>query len=313
MVGELLHDHKIPAIYGNTYSDRIEDIKNMSVHNKFHKNTLFQRIKGGLGNQLFQIISGYGIAKKNNMNFIIIDTSDIRRDFTHTNNNTYAIKTVFNNFPVLNMNCINVDVLNYYVEPAEKCFEYSEMKFNDDIFLDGYFQNEKYFSFCKNEVFYKLKSNHQYERFFEMMFGAKSEYYREKTANGYFIHVRRGDYVKHPLYSINYDKYFASAISYVLGQDPDAYFFVVSDDIEYCKTYSVLEGINKEFMTLHDIETLYFMSYCKKGAICSNSTFSWWGSYLNENPDKIVTFPSKWVNNDWVNDIYYEGAVTIYC
>jgi len=158
-----------------------------------------------------------------------------------------------------------------------------------------------------------LKSNYQYERYFEMMFGTKAEYYREKTANSYFIHIRRGDYVNHPLYSIHYDKYYSSAISFVLSLDPDAFFYVVSDDMEYCKTYDVLKDIQKEFMPLHDIETLYFMSYCKRGAICSNSTFSWWGSYLNENPDKIVTFPSKWVNNDWVNDIYYEGAVTIYC
>jgi hypothetical protein len=53
------------------------------------------------------------------------------------------------------------------------------------------------------------------------------------------------------------------------------------------------------------------MSLCSKGGVCCNSSFSWWGSYLNESKGKTVLFPSKWVNTYWKNDIYYKGSTII--
>ena len=53
------------------------------------------------------------------------------------------------------------------------------------------------------------------------------------------------------------------------------------------------------------------MSFCEKGGICANSSFSWWASYINANSKKVVTFPSKWLNNSWENDIYYENSTVI--
>jgi hypothetical protein len=317
MIGCIMKLNGICPIDYKLYDDNLKLFDGYSYHNKDHKNTLYMRIQGGIGNQLFQIVSGYGIAMKNDMNFVVIDSCDIKKDFTHTTDNRYILQSFFKEFPNIKIDCINIDQIPYFKDKTENCFQYSELKFQDDVLLDGYFQNEKYFNFCRNDILNKLKSNNKYYNFFELLYQDRAKQYIELAKNSYFIHVRRGDYVKNPtfskLYSINYDKYFTSAISYVLEIDPDAFFFVVSDDIEYCKTYHVLNNIKKGFVQLEDIETLYFMSYCYKGGICSNSTFSWWGSYLNENPDKIVTFPSKWMNNDWINDIYYDGSITINC
>jgi len=129
--------------------------------------------------------------------------------------------------------------------------------------------------------------------------------------NSYFIHVRRGDYLNSDLYTFDTDSYYKIAIQYILSVTPDAHFIIVSDDIEYCKTYSVFNNIHKTFMDLPVLETLYLMSLCTKGGICANSTFSWWGSYLNDNPDKVVFFPEKWINKPWSNNIFYKNSIVV--
>ena len=85
---------------------------------------------------------------------------------------------------------------------------------------------------------------------------------------------------------------------------------IFSDDTIWCsqsftkKNIMILTGMN-------ELETLYCMIKCKGGAVISNSTFSWWGSYLNTNPSKLVIFPKKWVNATWKNDIYYKGSIVL--
>jgi hypothetical protein len=101
------------------------------------------------------------------------------------------------------------------------------------------------------------------------------------------------------------------AIKHILSITPEAHFYIVSDDIEYCKTFAGFKKINKTFIDLPALETLYLMSLCEKGGICGNSTFSWWGSYLNKSSQKVVTFPGKWLKNTWKNDIYYNDSVVI--
>jgi len=57
--------------------------------------------------------------------------------------------------------------------------------------------------------------------------------------------------------------------------------------------------------------SIYLMSLCSKGGICANSSFSWWGSYLNPSEDKTVVMPKRWINLDKPIDIYYENVVVL--
>ena len=132
------------------------------------------------------------------------------------------------------------------------------------------------------------------------------------STQSYFIHIRRGDYVNSPKHYVELQNYYINAVKYITDIDSSALFYIISDDITWCKTYKPLVNINKIFYeNTNELETLYFMSKCVKGGICGNSTFAWWGSYLNQNSNKIVIFPNKWINTGAIIDIYYEGSIVI--
>lgn len=322
MIGYILNKNNIYPIHSNLYDNDIFMYNNLfyksgSYHNAIHNKILFIRTCGGLGNQMFQIASGYGIAKKNNMDCVIINSSNVlKSDFTHTTDNNYFMDTIFSKFPIVNLECINIKKEKYYKEESKDCFVFNDVVLkDDDIVLNGYFQNEKYFIDYKNIIVEKFKDNNLYKH---VLNSVKNHQKYELLKNSYFLHVRRGDYVNNPTHQIDYDTYYSKAISYILEKDKNAHFVIISDDIEFCKTYRVLNNINKAFYDNHDnqdnqdsLVTIYFMSLFYKGGICCNSTFSWWGSYLNNNRNKLVLFPNKWINNEWIVDIYYENSIII--
>ena len=320
LVGHILNTKNIYPINYALYTDHNDKINDSSYHNSKHKKTIYMRIHGGLGNQMFQVAYGYGMALKHNMNVMIVNSSHTSpRSFTHISNNNKIVNTFFKDFPIIDARYINLNAIKHFKQPDQDCFEYKEYDiFNEDIYLDGYFQNEKYFinslqfynndklnkKSCKGAIIESFKNNNVYSTFLQN--------HINDVQNQYFIHVRRGDYLKTPqFYVIDYDKYYSLAIEHIMTKDPDATFCIFSDDIEYCKTYHVFNNINKTFLDYDDFLTIYAMSLCSKGGICCNSTFSWWGSFMNENPDKIVTMPSRWLNNDWQNDVFYENVVII--
>jgi len=120
--------------------------------------------------------------------------------------------------------------------------------------------------------------------------------------NEYFIHIRRGDYVGNKLYEIDYDTYFSSAINTLIKYNNKIKLNVLSNDIEYCKSYNVLNKFSSEIdITFIDcvdeIECFYLMTQCV-GGILSNSSYSWWASYINNNNDKKFIIPKKWIFNE---------------
>lgn len=312
IVGYILNKNNIYPININLYTDELWGYnKKISYHNKKHKHTLIVRIHGGIGNQMFQIASGYGIAQKNNMNMFILNSSDvIKKDFTHTTDNNFFVKSIFSTYPRIDMENIVVNDLELYNEDDRDCYTCTEVILDRDILLNGYFQNEKYFIDYKYDIIQKFTANPYYSSVLKYV--SENKEIGQLLTKSYFIHVRRGDYLLHKsLYGIDYDSYYTKAIAYILERDADAHFYITSDDMAFCKDYSVFQNIKKTFMVLKPLESMYFMSLCYKGAICCNSTFSWWGSYLNRNPHKMVLFPSKWINKECNNDIYYKNSIVI--
>ena len=250
------------------------------------------QITGRLGNQLFQIATAYALARQSNQNFVMV--------YNGYNQYEQEYKSYFHELPwITRQNLPNSPNLNIYSEKhgGVNCFQYNsnlnlkvqELK-SQALYLDGYFQNEKYFK-CYTDNLKKMFLKKPVE-----------------NVNGYFIHVRRGDYVNHPVYEIDYTSYLKKAIEHF---PKDSQFYVVSDDITYCKTSEMFKQLTLALLTfveLDTIDTLNFMAACK-GGICANSSFSWWGAYLGGR--EIVTFPKQWINNGMEVDIFFENSIVI--
>ena len=138
-----------------------------------------------------------------------------------------------------------------------------------------------------------------------------------KKNNSISVHVRRGDYVK-----LNHScsvSYYNNAIKFMESKNENQNFIVFSDDIEWCKKNLIIKNkctfIDERFK-LKDYHELILMKFCKHNII-SNSTFSWWGAFLNYNKDgnQKVIYPEKWFGNKLkhlnTNDLFPERWINI--
>ncbi len=281
---------------------------------------LFMRLHGGLGNQLFQCASAHGIARMTGRLPVLVFT-DSAEHYQHNKGIREYIDSVFKDMCCISYEHIYHWQFVYWSEtdpetPPDACFTYNAdlvakiCAIDEPVFMDGYFQNENYFR-CVKQVLLG--------HFYDPITTAKIVEKYPRVEESYFIHVRRGDYVGNQLYNINYDAYLEKALKHVLkGVDEKVHFYVVSNDIAYCKSHPLLvSGSNINITLLDDeqitpLETLHFMASCKLGGICANSSFSWWGSYFNSNPEKRVYFPHEWMTNiTGPIDVYPDGALVI--
>jgi hypothetical protein len=211
---------------------------------------------------------------------------------THVSDNYKYFHTVFQGLPHTAL--CGIDAANLYIEEERDCFSYNDTILNSrlneggDLALTGYFQCEEYFKWNRNDIIYMFVRPHILNEIRDTF---------PKVDTSYFIHIRRGDYVNHPLYMIDYDKYYTKALAFIRENDTvDQHFYIVSDDIDFCKNYGVLDTVaNKTYVeNLDEVQTLYLMSLCRRGGVCVNSTFSWWGGYLCMTRGGKVIIPQPW-------------------
>ncbi len=180
-------------------------------------------------------------------------------------------------------------------EKKDYIFEPEVLSAKGNIVLWGYWQTEKYFADIAPDISKEFS-------FKEKLSGEAAEIAKKiKNTNSVSIHIRRGDYAKFKnVKKIVGDtdiSYYGRAISYIAELVSKPHFFVFSDDIAWCR-----ENVRIPFpATYLDEKTagpknayhLELMSLCKHNII-ANSTFSWWGAWLNQNQGKIVVAPKKW-------------------
>lgn len=179
-------------------------------------------------------------------------------------------------------------------------------------YLDGFWQGEEYFKSAKETIqreltFKQELKNHNLELAHQI-----------RTRNSVSIHIRRDDYVWHPIHSRFFAEckpdYYHNAIAFIEKQIENPHFFVFSDDLVWPKQ-SLIFGkhlvtfVDQNLGTPHYYEDMFLMSLCQHNII-ANSSFSWWGAWLNQNPQKIVIAPQRWfrtkendggiVPKDWI-------------
>lgn len=235
-------------------------------------------LSGGLGNQLFQLAALDTISKQTNR--IPYFTSLVTTKTHHSSKNYFD--SIFSNWK-------STLVLNLPAEQVEETsYEFKKWKLEKSkpVILCGYFQNYKYVS---------------------SEFESKLSFPECLELPGAFLHIRGGDYVNHSLHDVNLQEYYNRAIQHFPSGTK---FYVFTNDKEYAMSLNILEKIEYEFIEEPDeLLALALMKNCKLGGICANSTFSWWGAYLNRK-NRILVIPSKWFNSDiYIRGYFFPEAI----
>ena len=227
------------------------------------------KIQGGLGNQLFQFAYAYSLSK---IYDVCLDTS------------FYSTSSHDRQFQLDHITNVSLPIVNIHNKHPNKIIDdhhFRDRVFSHDVdyFLEGYWQSEKYFLNTKQDIIDSF------------IWPVIQDYnFNDSCA----VHVRRGDYLKaqhvHHVQTIDYYNQCLDIIQ------PKGNVYVFSDDVEWCENN--LCGSKITIINSNDnIYDLRMMSLCTNNII-ANSSFSWWGAWLNQTEDKKILYPKNWFNDN---------------
>lgn len=252
-------------------------------------------LMGGLGNQMFQIAHAINHAKRLSIDCFFDKNSFLplqgKKTFEYENNIFKKIKFVDE---------INVPLMRLYeADIIDRNLENLLLNYNVEFF--GYFQSNIFFQ--------------DYEDYIKEIFSPTEDFINEAYTRYNFInnntvslHIRRGDYLLFPNAHPTIDEsYINAALKYCEDYEN---LLIFTDDKEWANSLNLRNSFIVEGQ--EDYEDLWLMSLCKDNII-SNSSFSWWGSFLNKNPDKKIIVPSLWVGPEGPNmdKIYNDNFIKI--
>ena len=263
------------------------DISNMGGYQlpfRHHEDEELQKLfKSSLGafNITYEIASCNEVAK-------LRGWGDVRK---FGNRLTRKVRRIFNCYPK-----------TYIKEKTPHGFDKDVCDCGNSAYLDGYFINRHYFESVENHIRKEFTFRHPLD-------GKNIELLRQiMTTNSVSIHVRRGDYtvaqMTSGIFNILDIEYYKKAVKVISEMVDNPKFYVFSDDLQW---------VRENLGFIHDIVIpsdkrsqqpwidLRLMSCCKHN-ITANSTFSWWGAWLNQEPNKIVVVPEKWYRNPELNN-----------
>ena len=258
------------------------------------------KLLGGLGNQMFQYALGRQLSIKNNDSLMLDLTDLLKRDGINYTPREYELD-------VFNIDCAGKILPGEFKSFKERfTFKYLTKKVNENghrfspkvlalkgnLDLNGFWQNEKYFKSIEDVI----------RRDFTLKAGVlpvgDPAIKKISAANSVSVHFRLGDYLSNPnarnFHGVLDVDYYKAAIVKINELVGSPYFFIFSDNVDWVKENFVFEQghtfISQEGNAAVDMQ---LMSACKHHII-ANSSFSWWGAWLDPKPDKIVIAPKQW-------------------
>lgn len=272
------------------------------------------KIQGGLGNQMFQYALARYLQEKTRQE-IILDLSyyslgGVKRGDTPRGyeldkfNINESFKKDFSSTPF--KATFFGKILRRIKNESAFVFYRKYLNPKENACLIGFWQSEKYFKDIESIIRKEFTLKDKIEERGDI---DESKKYLEKiknSKNSISINIRRGDYANNQktrnYHGLLTTDYFLEGIKYIIKekeyQKEDVDIFVFSDDVDWCmenlnffKDFGKIIFVPKEISAT---DTLYLISKCQNNII-ANSSFSWWGAWLNNNPSKIVIAPKSWM------------------
>lgn len=274
---------------------------------------IVSQLLGGLGNQMFQYALARNLAEKKRTE-LLLDISLLldrapRENFTFRDydldllniKEKFTLSSIFakiTKIPTIPIWFSSIDKRLRYKIVKEKCgkiFDKSIFSLRGNLYLEGFWQNEKYFKDIENIIRKEFIFKHKVEKYSLVILN------KIISTNSVCLNVRRTDYISNPgtnklMGEINLD-YYEKAAEIISSKIKKPCYYIFSDDIEWCRNNLKLkypyEFIGHEHAGYKFSTYLQLMISCKH-FIIPNSTFAWWAAWLNSSETKIVIGPERW-------------------
>ena len=283
-------------------------------------------IIGGLGNQLFQYAFAVALKTHHPDEEVLIDTSHFHTIFFkkykgRNLHNGFELDSILENVIIPHASARQLMKLTYYVpnylvsrfvrkflpkrkseyiELTDFTFDPNALCMQGNFYYEGYWQTANYFEGIEEDIKRAFK--------FKPLDSENLQWIAQmQSQESVSIHVRRGDYINNVGFGGICDlDYYVAAIEYVFSKVNNPVFYIFSNDIKWCEENIIplLNGAKCKLVNHNRGKDSYkdmeLMSFCKVNII-ANSSFSWWGAFLNKNDNPIVIAPYKW--NNYFNEV----------
>ncbi|AMR31835.1 hypothetical protein A0256_10580 [Mucilaginibacter sp. PAMC 26640] len=281
------------------------------------------KLQGGLGNQMFQYAFGLSVSQRQKAKLYLdnsfftgqqpgtdialrqFDLNVFAGDFAFTDPTT--VKTFTNPGKLQKtLNNLKIGRKRTYTEASLRVNE-DALMIHAPAYFDGYWQSEVYFK----DLEYKIRKAYSFNKQLNQASQKLADELMLKT-NAVSIHVRRGDYISsertNQIHGTCSTSYYLNAIELVREKIADPEFYLFTDDPAWVKD-TLMPVLADATLVIHNRaedswQDMALMSKCSHHII-ANSSFSWWGAWLNPNKDKIVVAPKYWFKT---HDHYFDDS-----